>query len=280
VNADGLVRLGWAFFHEPSSTLSLACFRVAFSACLVINAALLLLELDGVFAWEAALDRVASRRPAQATRARHGALLWGHLAACVALAAGLLTPIAAALVWLTTYRIYRTIPPATYGADRVALIMSFLLVFAPAAEHLSVDRALDLPWARPGHAIWAFRLMQMQVVLIYVRSAFAKLKNAGWRDGTAIYYVVTSVNLQRLELPRPLQRAWFYRFATYVTLLIELQIGVLVLFPRLRPWSVAAVAAMHLGIECLVNVQLFGWFMFACLVLLVDPALLPTWLGR
>ena len=116
--------------------------------------------------------------------------------------------------------------------------------------------------------MWALRLLQVHVALVYAFSLPDKLTlDTAWIDGTAVYYAAMSEYWGRLPW-----HSWFYGpllapALTWGTLLVEAGVPLLVWFRRTRPWIVAAGVGMHLGIAVLVdNVGFFTLGMAAALL--------------
>ena len=103
-----------------------------------------------------------------------------HTITCLALAVGFMTSAAAALVFVNFCFRTRRNWMVIQGGDNIAKFMSLLLVFSNAGGLLSIDHHLNLRWlgGYSGMASqWPMRLMQIQVSVIYVRTALWKLKS-------------------------------------------------------------------------------------------------------
>lgn len=119
--------------------------------------------------------------------------------------------------------------------------------------------------------------MQISVVFVYLFSLPAKPSDdRAWIDGTAIYYVMASENWGRFQFLTPL----FYSgpvgpILTWATLVIEGMFPLLVWPRRTRPFALAALAGLQLGIAAFVgHVFNFNLIMVISFLLLVpDPVL-------
>ena len=56
----------------------------------------------------------------------------------------------------------------------------------------------------------------------------------------------------------------------------EFLFGILVWFKETRYWAIGSIVLMHLGLEALINVQLFGWLMISSMILFVDSTYLQS----
>jgi hypothetical protein len=169
----------------------------------------------------------------------------------------------------------------------VLRLMSFLGMFAPAAEALSVDAwmtagpptvAASQLWPKTDPAV--LRLMQLLVSIVYVRTVFWKLRGKMWWNGTAVWYPLWVDTYLRNRPPRWLLSPFCIRIATWGTLVAELSLGLLIWIDELRIPVLCAGIAMHLLFEAVLNLQLFGWTMMAGLLLFMPPETVETVLAQ
>jgi hypothetical protein len=123
--------------------------------------------------------------------------------------------------------------------------------------------------------IWAARMMQFNVALIYVISLPAKLSDDwAWLQGDALYWTMASDMWSRGWFPELgyLYGGLFSKLATYGTILIEGQFAILVWFRRTRLLAIGLVTSLHLGIAVMVpNVALFTLSMVCAFWLFMPP---------
>ena len=191
-----------------------------------------------------------------------------HLVASVCLLLGVVTRLAAAVVFVTLLSLLRRDPFIFNSGDAVLLNISFFLALGPAGESLSIDRLLRARgrfWEFPERAQWPVRLMQVQLSVIYFVSVWAKVRGTTWNDGTAVSYALRLHQLHRFPIPRFLtSEPLIVNLLTYGTLAVELGIAILVWNRRARPWVLAAGAFLHLSIDYSLEV---GFFTLAMLTL-------------
>ena len=90
-------------------------------------------------------------------------------------------------------------------------------------------------------------------------------------NGTAVSYASRVADMQRVPLPQ-----WFVTNAlamnvmTWGVIAIELAVGILVWFPRLRPWVLSAGVLMHVIIDLYIQIGIFSYATFV--MIRVDPA--------
>jgi hypothetical protein len=126
---------------------------------------------------------------------------------------------------------------------------------------------------------WAFRLLQLHVVCMYLVTGWPRLAHRGWLDGETLFHAVADVRYGRLLLD------WYaleplLRIASYAVLVLEPLATVLLLVPATRRWCALALIGMHLGIEATTDVGMWQFTMIAGLVAFLPDAWLTTWLDR
>jgi hypothetical protein len=211
-----------AFFHAPASATTIASFRILFGGILLVNAAGLARDLAFLYGPRGAVAE--ANRAGLFGRERWSLLRWGgdheawlraclaiHSVAAVSLSVGACTRASAAVVCATLMTIQSRNPLVNYGGDDVLRVMSFLLIFAPAGHSLSVDSWLGSGWwvSREPIDPWCWRLMQLQVSILYFKAFAAKLAGESWRDGRAVYLATEVEDFRRRRLPAWARRpAW------------------------------------------------------------------------
>jgi len=270
------------FFHTPEPPLTIALFRIVFglvtiaSALLYLPHARLWLGPGGVLShqrWEATYGGVLFSlfRWLPPGRGSIHAIFALHLLAATALALGIGTRVSAALVFVTLVSIHHRHPEVTHGGDSLMRMMSFLLIFSPAGDAWSVDALLAGTGTPAPSSPWVLRLLQLQISIVYFQSFVAKLAGETWRRGTAVYWVSMVSDYRRRPLPAAMRTLWWSRLATWGTLALEFALGPLVWIRECRYPLVAVAVAFHLGLEVLMNLQLFGAIMLTGLTTFISP---------
>lgn len=265
------------FFHQPVSLFPLALFRVLLGVIITLNAIFLIrvvprhLAVDAIFNFPRYERSYGRRRlnllnilPASTTSV-YWILFISGLSG-VLLSVGLWTHLAAAGCYLTLTSLHHRNPSIFHGGDTVLRIMSFLLMFSPAGSGWSADAMLIGNWEATADP-WCWRLMQLQISMIYLRNVMWKLRGERWRNGTAAWYPMHCAVYTRFPLPKIALTRPMLRVATWGTLLIEFSLGSLVWIDEFRWYVTFAGIGLHLTLEYVMNLQLMGWTMIACLLL-------------
>lgn len=268
------------FSPEPVSTLALV--RIAFG---LVALAWTLALVPDLFQWFGA-DGILPRQPGGVAgtwgplgpAAPDGVLVAALVVLIVgsaSLVVGYRTRAAALLVFLGLLAFQRRDPWVFDSGDGLLRVIALYLALAPSGAALSLDRARrarDHFWEFPARAPWALRLMQVQLSVVYLATAWAKLRGTAWNDGTAVSYALRVGDLERLPIPHFVTDSVLVaNLMTYGTLAIELAIGVLVWNRRARPWVLGLGVALHLGIDYSMRVGFFTGAMFVLYIAFIPP---------
>jgi hypothetical protein len=188
---------------------------------------------------------------------------------------GLRTRLSAAVAVLCLVVLQRGNPAIFNSGDLLLRLVGIAVVLSPCGLLWSVDAALDRRRDRVRsllRAPYGMRLLQLELAVGYLLSAWAKARGSTWHDGTAIALSLRIEDLQRFVAP-----AWLFEqgillnLFTWSTLAFEATFIVLVWPRRLRLWVLATGVLLHLGIDVFLDV---GFFSLA--IYLAYVAFLPT----
>lgn len=193
----------------------------------------------------------------------------GHAAGLLVLAAytlGLGTPLLRFVVPMMLVAVLHRAPWAWNGGDRLIRIWALILALTPCGTAWSVDAWLRQRLGRPVREtvpVLGLRLVQLQLVVMYTWTGLDKLRNASWRDGTAIYQALSDGHFNRFPaLIDPLMATdaglWASAFLVVATLIFEAGFLPLVAWRRTRVATLLAGVALHLGIFVTMSVGMFG----------------------
>ncbi len=266
-----------AFWVAPSRGSSAALFRVVYGLLALWTALGVLLNVeryygdDGLVPWSA-VESFPEQVVSLFSLAPHSAALPWLLAAAFALAAlgitlGLWPRLCALAIFALNLSLQLRNPYVCNAGDRLFLIFAALAVTLPLAERWSLEawfrrrRGLE---ATPSR-IWGQRLVALQTCYVYLFAALAKLPKPQWRDGSALFDVLSSSVLSDWQVGPALVP--ILRVLTWSTLAFELSFPLLVWSPRLRPYVLVAGILFHAGIEITMAIPMFSAIMitsYAC----------------
>jgi hypothetical protein len=269
-----------SFWFQPQPMYTLGVVRMAFGALAILWGLWLLPMRDGLLD----ANGVTPTQPSTAHTwglfsvwNTNGAMLIGIVVlvlAAFALLVGWHSRLAAILVFILIVSFERRIPLAFNSGDALVRIEALLIAISPCGAALSLDqrRTTGSFWSAQTRPNWPIRLLQVQLSIIYIAAAQVKLSGEPWLHGTAVSYVLRLEDMQRVIAPE-----WFATNAlamnmlTWGTIAVELAVGILVWFPRFRPWVLAAGVLMHLLIDAYVQVGIFSYAMFVMYFAWLSP---------
>jgi uncharacterized membrane protein YphA (DoxX/SURF4 family) len=126
------------------------------------------------------------------------------------------------------------------------------------------------------YPIAPFRLIRVQIALIYLSSGLWKLFNEQWRDGSAVHYVLNNNVYQRFRLQVPPGLDWLTTLLTYGVLFWEISFGLMILYRPTRRIAIIVGVLMHLGMLTMIEIGPFGWVMLASYVSFLEPERVPS----
>jgi hypothetical protein len=212
-----------------------------------------------------------------------------HLLVCLLLTVGYRTKLMQLLALLLTTSLNSRNILIENGGSVVLNLLLVWTAFLPLGARFSVDalvRALgarqetseaalndrrDPPRARQVVVSLAATALLLQWAIIYGFNALQK-NGAPWRDGSAVYYFLQQERLVTWF------GAWLHgvlplggsKLLTFATLLIEGAIPLLLLSPwrprATRLWAFGLAAALHLGIDAVLQLGSFSWAMLVAFV--------------
>lgn len=165
------------------------------------------------------------------------------------------------------------------GGDTVLRCILFFFMFAPAGKSFSVD-SLIKPQASSLHAPWAQRMMQIQVVVIYLVTAYAKTRGDLWHSGEAMYYIWGLVDFHIRGVEQLMNYPLLYSSMTFLVLLTEISLPYLLWFRASRPFAVFMGLCLHGWIMIFMTLPVFPILMMATYIPFFSDGELETVLEK
>ncbi|MEL7498760.1 MAG: HTTM domain-containing protein [Planctomycetota bacterium] len=269
---------GWnTFFFRPQSTYPLELFRIGFGVLVAIYGLLIVravrshLAPDAIFSLKRFEQAFGKKRFSLFSVLPASILMVYAVIVCcilagICLAIGFCTRAASILAFLAIASLHHRNPGILNSGDTLMRLLSFLLMFSSAGKGWSLDAWMAGTWEAEA-APWSFRLMQIQVSMVYFHTFLWKMRGPKWRDGTAVWYAVQCDSFMRFPIPKFFMKPFFIRAATWSALMLELALSTLIWIEEFRFWLVCLGIAFHLSLEYVMNLQLFGWVMMTSLLL-------------
>ena len=277
------------FWFEPVSTTPLALFRIAYGLLVLAWALSVTLDVDDFFGPSGVLTEQPGRDGAWGVLGwidaewAPRALLGAQALAALALMVGYRPRVAAAVVFVAFVAFSHRNPYVGNAGDALLRTLSLFMVFAPSGAALSLDRWRKDPgrfWESPKRTAWAMRLIQVQISMLYISTAWAKARGATWNDGTAVSIAFRKETYDRFPLPDLGNWLLPLNGVTYGVIALELALGILIWNRALRPWLLLGGVGLHLGIEYGIRVGFFSWAMLASYLVWLSPAVAERIVAR
>lgn len=162
------------------------------------------------------------------------------------------------------------------GGDLVIRTMVFWLAWMPwgGGAALSVDawlRERDEPDAQPREAWpWVQRMVQIQIVVLYLITFSWKLKFDRWHDGSAIHEAMGAVEFIPPGMELLLNYPWLTSGLTWIVVVTQAAIPLALIWRRTRPLAILLGFLMHGWIMVFMRIPVFGLIMWASYLAFLD----------
>ncbi|MFP5519740.1 MAG: HTTM domain-containing protein [Bdellovibrionia bacterium] len=170
-----------------------------------------------------------------------------------------------------------------FGADVIGSLFLLYLSFTPAFERLSVVSLFRKRKFRESTSLVEsvfYRLMMVQISIIYAYTGFEKLKGGSWWDGTALWSVVGNPQMTTMDF------SWLRHFPlvialmTFVTVLFEIYWPFAVFIRKTKYWFLGLGVMFHTGIALMMGLGPFSVIMMSTYFLFIDPIFLEKTVSK
>jgi len=283
-----LVKAWNELFFAPQSPVPISLFRILYGICVIVT--LLLLHSDwlnwyGAHSW-VSLATMTKIEPGiridlfsviPQNNSWIEAFFWFSLGSTLLLTVGLFTRVSSVITFLCIASIQQRNLFVLHSGDTFLRVAGFFLIFAPAGAALSLDRLIRIWLGREGQEIqprppWAQRMIQFELMLLYLTAAWWKSMGAPWVNGTALYYVSHLEAIRRFPVPAWTQQPLLQKLGSWFTLVLEFSLGALIWIKEFRYPLLLIGLLFHLCLEYSFNLPMFEWDILSAYVLFVDPA--------
>ncbi len=158
-------------------------------------------------------------------------------------------------------------------------LLSLLMIFLPLGRAGSLDAALGRVRPLPAFPAWALGLLRFQVGAVYFFAGAAKLQSDWlfraqplrlWLAGAADLPIVGPL----------LGETWVACFFSWASMLFDLTVPFLLLWPRSRSFAFVMVVVFHAATALLFPIGLFPWIMIVGALVFLPPGWPRRLLGR
>lgn len=268
------------FFLAPASPRPIAALRIGLAAVLLLQAYLLravtldFFGNDGIVQGDLASHLVDTSLPRLSwltdylarwniseAAGIHGAC-WVYVGALVLLGLGLYTRPAAVVAWFLHWVLMNTGESTTYGVDLYAHVFLFYLMFVPAGSAWSLDVKLGRLREEPSVAArLGLRVMQLQLCITYLCSAIEKSTGPQWWNGELLWRALNLPVYRQFDFTWLAHWPLLLKVGGWGSLALEGLYWIFIWPRRTRPFWVAGIVSLHLGIAVMLGLQVFGLIM-------------------
>jgi hypothetical protein len=152
------------------------------------------------------------------------------------------------------------------GGDCIIRMMLFALIFIDCGSRYSIDGFLG--WSSNLEYIdgWTIRLLQINICIIYLFSAIAKLNDKTWLGGNTVKYAIYSGTWGRRLFLNLRLKEWIWKSLTWSVLLFEYFAPILFGISELRIFAIIFGICFHLGTTIFMTIGSFGPIMILALL--------------
>lgn len=177
-----------------------------------------------------------------------------------------------------------------FGADVIGGLFLFYLSFTKCSDFFTIKVFLKKYFTKnakphdPNYFLDQlstvfFRLMQIQICVIYMYTGFEKLKGNTWWDGTALWTVFANPQFTGFDLVWLRHFPLFFAIGTFTTIIFEVYFPVMVLNKKYRLFWLMLGVIFHTGIGLTLSLMPFSIVMLSTYFLFLDRTILRRWSG-
>jgi hypothetical protein len=286
---------GWTrFWFGPVSLLNLAVFRIIFCGTMFVIYLSRQADVGLYFTDQGLVPKAMSskilleffRPPIQLTFWSDAFVPWMHallvlslLLLCLGIGGRLTALIAAFLQISFLQRNYAI----AFGADQIGTIFTLYLAFTNSCARLSLlhlwKKAREVPRLDLLTPVF-YRLLQIQLCVIYAFSGFEKLKGLSWWDGTALWTVFANSQMVVTDMTWTRHFPLIIATITFSTIAFEVYFTPLVWNQKTRKYVLGAGVLFHLGIAVIMALYSFAVVMISPYFLFLSEQTTQKYLSR
>jgi len=166
-----------------------------------------------------------------------------------------------------------------FGADQISVLFLFYLSMTQSCEKLSLAKKIRHAEGVSSDAFssMGYRLIQVQLCVIYAFSGFEKLKGSSWWDGTAIWTVLANTQMVTADLTWLRHVPILIAVISFSTIVFEIYFTPLVWNLHTRKYILGLGVLFHTGIAVLMALYSFGFVMIAPYLLFLNQETVKKW---
>lgn len=191
------------------------------------------------------------------------------------------------LAWVLDMAFIQRNYAINFGADVIGSVFLLYLSMTPCMERISLQK-----WIRKNRnfevfskpqdllASFFYRIMQIQIAVIYGYTGFEKLKGGSWWEGTALWSVLGNPQMTTFDFSWIRHFAPIVALATIGTILFEIYWPMAMLSKRSRNLFLVMGVFFHLGIAVTMGLMPFSLVMLSTYFLFLSPEWTENWTSQ
>ena len=151
-------------------------------------------------------------------------------------------------------------------------LIAFLMILVPAHRYFSLDAKFGFTQASDRVPLWAIRILQFQIAIVYIFAGIAKLEPDWLLRAQPLKYWLHTANHWGVagEL---LKQDWIAYLFAWFGCIYDLTIVLFLSLKRTRKFAYLAVIVFHLMTWLLFPIGVFPWVMMFATLIFFEPAL-------
>lgn len=185
-------------------------------------------------------------------------------------------------VWILHISFLQRNYSVAFGADLIGGIFLLYLAFTQSCERLSLWKFFRKTKSAPCDELTSvfYRMIQVQLCVIYAYTGMEKLKGSSWWDGTALWSVFANPQMVIGDLTWMRYVPYVIVFLTFATVLFEIYFPVLVWNLKARKYLLMMGVSFHCGIGFVMALWSFALIMMSPYVLFLSRERLESFWVR
>jgi hypothetical protein len=216
---------------------------------------------------------------------------FGYIILLAAATLGLTNRFFLILTWIIAQGFVNRNYSMLFGADVIGTLFLFYLSFTNCSESFSLKNTIQNYLSKKSSVLKIhssekfsdqistvfFRLIQIQICVIYMYTGFEKLKGNTWWDGTALWTVFANPQFTGFDLIWLKNFPLFFAVGTFVTVIFEIYFPAMILNKKLRNYWLWAGLFFHVLIGLTLSLMTFSFVMLSTYFLFIDRLDLRRW---
>lgn len=181
------------------------------------------------------------------------------------------------IAWIFSMGFLQRNYSVVFGADVIASLFMFYMMFTKSCERLSVlnlIRKKSVFVKSDVVSAMMIRMMQVQICVIYGYTGWEKLKGGSWWDGTALWSVMANPQMTTFDFSFLRSVSWLIPIVAYLTIIFEVYFPVMVAWPKTRYLWLSVGFLFHAGIGLFMGLGPFALAMMSAYFLFINPLIL------